>query len=313
MANNLTQLVATTFDNVVKEKGKAANQWSESAFLNHLKKKGGVKEVPGGATLELTLDFEQNSGADFLATDSTTTGTSKTEVIDAATYSFVPLVVPVNWTFTDEALNADASRKIDLVTALVDNAIASHDQAIESAMFASTGGTDGFNTLVDLATEDGTGTVGNIVSGTETWWKSQFKDYDAAATLLADMSTLYNSCAKGSGSKLAPNLIVCGDTEHGVYEGKLVANQRYVNGGTANGGFAALQFKNADVIFSSASTTDSYWFLNTDAIKLYVVKGAYRQRREAVEHINAAMMNMKIFSVLQIATSNRSRIGVLFT
>jgi hypothetical protein len=32
-----------------------------------------------------------------------------------------------------------------------------------------------------------------------------------------------------------------------------------------------------------------------------------------VEHVNAAMMNMKVFSVLQFATRNRSRGGVLFT
>jgi hypothetical protein len=312
MANQFSQLVASTYDGVVNERNKAADQWSESAFLNYLDKKGGIKRTNGGSTLELTLDFQQNAGADFLATDSTTTSTSKTTILDAASYSYIPLVVPVNWTLTDEALNSDPYRKVDLVTHLVDNAIKSHDQAIETAMMAATGGTDGFNTLIDLLTEDGTGTVGGIVAGTETWWKNKFKDYDAAATLLADMRTLYSSCAKGSGGA-EPNVIVGGATEFGVYEGKLIANQRYLDPKTATGGFSALKFANADVVFSPAATNDSYFFINTDFLKLYVVRSAWRSRKDPVEHINAAMTNMKVFSVVQLATSARSRCGVLFT
>jgi hypothetical protein len=98
-----------------------------------------------------------------------------------------------------------------------------------------------------------------------------------------------------------------------VYEGKLVANQRFVDVKTATGGFQALKFRNADVVFSSGSTNDSYFFINTEYTKLYVVKSAWRSRKEPVDHINAAMTNMKVFSVIQFATSARSRGGVLFT
>jgi hypothetical protein len=312
MAIPFTQLVASTYDDVVNERNKSADQWSDSSFLKHLEKLGGVKRISGGATLQLTLDYRSNSGADFLATDTTTTSTTKTEILTAASYSMIPLIVPVNWSFFDEAVNSEKNQKVDLVASIVDNAISSHDQAIESAMFAATGGTDGFNTLVDLYTEDGTGTVGTIVSGTETWWKNKFKDYDAGATLLADMTTLYNDCAKGSSGRV-PNVIVTAAAPHGVYEGKLVANQRYVDANSASGGFKALKFKTADVIFSSGYASDSFFFFNTHDTQLFVVSSAWRKRRSPVEHINAAMMNMKVFSVLQLATRNRSRGGVLFT
>jgi hypothetical protein len=52
---------------------------------------------------------------------------------------------------------------------------------------------------------------------------------------------------------------------------------------------------------------------NTADTKLYVVRGAWRQRRPAIESINSIMINIKTFSVLQLATTNRSRGGVLFT
>lgn len=315
MAIPFTQLVSATYDAVVNERKKAADQWSDSSFLTHLEKIGGVQRIAGGATLQLTLDYQINSAADFLLTDSTGTGTSKTEILTAASYSLIPLVVPVNWTLFDEAVNSASNQKVDLVSAIVDNAIASHDRSIETAMFANTGGTDGFNTIVDLFTEDGTGTVGTIVSGTETWFKNKYKDWgtDTGATLLADYTTLWNDCSKGSGGR-NPNVVVSSATMHGAYEATLTPNQRFVNNsGTASGGFKALQFKTADYIFTSQYTSDSAWMYNTNDTKLYVVQDAWRSRRTPVEHINAAMMNMKVFSVLQFATRNRSRGGVLFT
>lgn len=314
MAVPFTQLVATTYDDVVNERNKAADQWSDSSFLKGLEKLGGVKKIPGGATLQLTLDYRANSGADFLATDVTTTGTSKTEVLTAASYDLVPMVVPVNWSFFDEAVNSEKNQKIDLVSSIVDNALASHDQAFEDAMFAATGGTDGFNTLVDLYTEDGTGTVGTIVAGTETWWKNAFKDWgtDTGATLLADYTTLYNSCAKGSGGR-KPNVVVGSATMHANFEAALVANQRFIGGGKADGSFTELAFKNIPYLFTSEYTSDSAWMFNTNDTKLFVVMSAWRQRRKVQDHVNAAMSNMKIFSVAQLATRNRSRGGVLWT
>jgi len=55
------------------------------------------------------------------------------------------------------------------------------------------------------------------------------------------------------------------------------------------------------------------WMFHTNDTKLFVVKSAWRSRREPIDHINAAMTNMKLFSVVQLATRNRSRGGVLFT
>lgn len=314
MAVPFEQLVAATYDDVVNERNKAADQWSDSSFLKALERLGGVKRIPGGATLQLTLDYKANPAADFLLTDATTTSTSKTEILTAASYDLVPLVVPVNWSFFDEAVNSEKNQKVDLVSALVDNALASHDQAIEDALFATTGGTDGFNTIVDLFTEDGTGTVGTIVAGTETWWKNQFKDWgtDTGATLLADYTTLYNSCAKGSGGK-KPNVIVGSATQHANFEAALTANQRFVSSDSASGGFTDLAFKNIPYIFTSEYTSDSSWMFNTKDTQLFVVMSAWRQRRKVQDHVNAAMSNMKLFSVLQFATRNRSRGGCLFT
>jgi hypothetical protein len=314
MAIPVTQIVAATYDAVVNEKNKAADQWSDASALNHLEKIGGVKRESLGPKITSTLDYRTNQGLDFLATDTTATSTTKTEVLTHAEYTPIPLVVPVNWSFFDEAVNSGKNQKVDLVTSIVDNAITSHDQGIEDALFAATGGTDGFNTLVDIFTEDGTGTVGTIVSGTETWWKSQFKDWgtDTGATLLADYNTLYFACSKGSGGR-QPNVVLTNATMYGLFLGANQANQRFLEATGTTLKYVKLQ--NADMIFSSENTSsvENAYFFNTKDTFLVVSKDAWRKRREAVEFVNAAMMNMKIFTVCQLVTRNRSRGGLLWS
>ena len=315
MAVPFTQLVASTYDAVVNERNKAADQWSDTSALNTLERLGGVKRVTPGATLQMTLDYRANTGADFLATDTTATSTSKTDVLTATAPSWATLVVPTNWSFTDEALN-NGDAKVDLLAAMADNAIATHDYTIEGGMFAATGGTDGFATFIDLFSEDGTGTVQGIVAGTETWWKNQFKDWgtDTGATLLADYNTLYFACSKGSNGR-QPNVIIANSTLYGAYVSALTANQRFTNAKSATSGFDQVMHINAEYIYSSVITTaqDSAFMFNTNDTALFVAKTAWRKRRPAIDFSAAAMVNMKIFSVLQLATRNRSRGGVFFT
>jgi hypothetical protein len=315
MAVPYTQIVASTFDAKVDEKNKSANQWVDTSGLNKLEEIGGVKRVTPGATLTYTLDYRQNSGGDFLATDTTATGTSKTEVLTMAQASWATLVVPTNWSFTDEALNNGEAR-VDLTAALVDNALETHDYMIEAGMFATTGGTDGFNTFVDLFSEDGNGTVHGIVASTETWWKNQFKDWntDTGATLLADYYTLYFSCAKGSSGR-QPNVVIANSTLYGAFLAALTPQQRFMDAKSATSGFQYVKLLNADYIYSSVITSsqDSAWMFNTNDTFLSVAKTAWRKRREAVDFSAAAMVNQKVFSVLQLGTRNRSRGGVLFT
>lgn len=314
MAPPFSQQLASTYDDVVNERGKAADQWSDSSFLKTLEKLGGVKRVPGGATLQLTLDYVANPGVDFMATDVTPTSTTKTDVLTAASYPYVPLVSPINWTLFDEAINSDTNQKVDLISALVDNGLASHDQAVEVGMFALTA-TDGFLSLPLLYTHDGTGTVGTIPANTEIWWKNKFKDYgtDTGATLLGDYTALYNATKKGSLGR-APNVVVGSANSQAIFEAALVAQQRFVDVSNKMSASAeTLAFKNIPYIFTSGYAGKDVFMFHTSDTQLFVVQTAWRKRREAIEHINAAMMNMKIFSVLQLATRNRSRGGVLWT
>ena len=62
----------------------------------------------------------------------------------------------------------------------------------------------------------------------------------------------------------------------------------------------------------TAASEDAFMF-NTQDTQVWVVKGAWRQRRDAIDFTNAAMWNVKTFSVAQLITRNRSRGGRLWS
>lgn len=314
MALSITDIVAASYPAVLAEKRRGANQWAESAVLRQFEKLGFIQRKSLGPTIECPLDYVQNAGGTFLATDITATSLSKTSVIGSASYAVAEVTVPIVWTKKDEATNPTENQKIAYVRSLLDNGIDTHDQLIETGIFAATA-TNGFLSLPVLATEDGTGTVGGIVAGTDTMWKSQFNDYGlgTGGLLEASMTTVFNSCSKGSGSMLQPTLLMTSAAVHGTYEGTLQALQRFVDTDEAKSGFKVLKFKSANMVFSPAYTSDSIWFANPKSLQLVVSKEYFRDRGETNEVDAANAFVTKIYSALQLVTNNRSRLGVSFT
>ena len=306
--SQFSQIVAATYDRVANEKNKAANQWSENALLRFLEAKGALKRVTGGPQLEFTLDTVVNPDAAFLASDVTATSTTKTEVLDAVKYDWALFVAPINWSIADEAKNS-GDKKVELVSSLVDNALESHDDQFEAKMFAASA-TNGFLSLPVLFTEDGTGTIGGIVSGTDTYWKNQFEDYNTDLHLGLHISMA--EAAKGSGGS-TPDLLVTSPTVWATYADGLSAQVQFASAKKLDGAVQALQVAGSDMIFSHKYSSDTVFGINTKTTKLYAIKDFYRQRRSEIELPNAATMTMKVVSMAQIATNNRSRNFCCFT
>jgi len=306
--SQFSQIVAATFDRTSNEKNKADNQWSENPTLRFLEMKGALKRVTGGPQLEFTLDTAVNPDAAFLATDVSATSTTKTEVLDAVKYDWALFVAPINWTIMDEAKNS-GEKKVELVTSLVDNGMESHDDQFEAGVFAASA-TNGFLSFPVLFTELGDGTIGGINSATDTYWANQVEDY--GTDLHLGLNILTAECAKGSGG-MAPDLYITGSTVFATYADSLQANFQYSDAKKVDAGIQTLKFAGQDFIFSHKYTSDSVFLVNTKKTKLYAIKEFYRQRRGEIELPNAATMSMKVVSVAQLASSNRSRNGVCFT
>jgi len=308
MALTISQILAVSYPAVLAEQRKAANQWNESAFMRELERQGAIVRQSLGPTIECPLDYRRNPGTDFLATDMTEVSQAKTEVITAASYTPAELSVPVVWSKGDDAKNPSENQKIALVKQLLENAINSHDDAIEEALFTTT--TDGFLGLRTLVPDSGQGTVGGIDSGTETFWRNPNGDYAAAGTDIESVfTTVWNSAAKGSGAGLAPKFMVSGAEAHALFESTQIANQRYVNTSDLDAGFKVIAFKTSRYVFSQYGGERVY-FLHPRAFKLVVSRQYFRDRGETMEMQGPNAFITKIYSALQTVTNNKSRLGV---
>ena len=142
MALTIGQMAAASFPAVLALKRKAENQWTDNSAMQALEDKGFVMRKPGGPTIEVPADYQANQGAAFqdFALDPLAMGA--TEFLTALSYTPAQLSVPAVWKRADETQNPTENQKIAFVKNLHENAINSHDDKIERAIFATT--TNGF-------------------------------------------------------------------------------------------------------------------------------------------------------------------------
>lgn len=308
MALTISQISAVSYPAVLAEMRKAQNQWAESAFMRELERQGAIERKSLGATIEAPLDYQRNAGTAILATDLQSTSLTKTEVVTAASYDIAEVSVPIVWSKKDEVMNATENQKIALVKQLLENGINSHDDIIEQSLFlTSTNGFLGLPTHVNAT--NGQGTDGGIDSATNTFWRNQLSTYVDDTDIEAAFTAVWNACAKGSGSKLMPTLMVSDGATQALFEGTQQANQRYVDSEELKAGFKILGFKTSRYVFSQYGTTSVY-FVNPKNLTLIASKEYFRDKGDTQEIPNANGFVTKIYSALQTVTNNRSRLGV---
>lgn len=306
MALTISQIVAVSYPAVLAEMRKPANQWAESAFLRELERQGGLIKKSLGATIEAPLDYQRNPNAQFLASDMQATSLSKTEVLTSASYSIAELSAPIVWSKKDEVQNPSENQKIALVKGLLENGIESHDDLIEQYIFQTS--TNGFLGLLTHCPTNGQGSDGGIDATVNAFWRSQQATYVDDTDIEAAFTTVWNACAKGSGAKLVPTLMVSDGPTQALFEGTQQANQRYVDSQELKAGFKILGFKTSRYVFSQYGSA-SVFFLNSKNFQLVGSKEYFRDRGDTQEIPNANGFVTKIYSALQTVTNNRSRIG----
>jgi hypothetical protein len=308
MALTISQIAAVSYPAVLNEMRKAENQWAENAVLHEMEKQGMIKKQSLGSTIDVTLDYRRNPGAEILETDMSEVSLTKTEVLTAASYAIGEFSVPVTWSKKDEAQNPTQSQKVSLVKSLLENGITSHDDLVEEQIFSATA-THGVQCAVTLMSSDGLGTIGGINSTTDTFWRSNTSSYlSDGSDIEAEFTEVYNECAKGSGSALAPTLMFGGSDPHALLESALVPYQRWGDSQTFKAGAKVLIFKTARFVFSHYGST-TVFFVNPKNFQLVFSREFYRDKGETQEIDNANAFTFKIYSAGQLVTSNRSRLG----
>ena len=226
-------------------------------------------------------------------------------------FDIAQLNVPVTWTKGDEVRNSSEAQKIALVASLIENALQSHDDRIETTMFTSSsiGGVE-LNGLNDLVGNAGTETVGGINASDESFWRNQTDTFTDGSDIEAAMTEMFNTCSKGSGAQLQPKVLISGSATHAIYESQLQTMQRFVDTKQADAGFVVLAFKGARYVFSHKGGTSIY-FLNPKNYQLVVHKTSFREKGDTFDVPGQNASYFLLYSALQFVVNNRSRLGVL--
>jgi len=310
MALTIGQIAAVAYPAVLNEQRKPEDQFSENALLSEMQRQGMIKSRAFGETLQLTLDYRRNPGGKFLTTDVDEMSLAKTEVITAAEYAIGELGVPVMWTKKDEVQTPSENQKVAFVDSLLTNAISTHDDLIEEALLAATS-TEGVHSALVLIPENGAGTVGGIDASTETWWANAADTYLAdGSDIEAVLTEVWNTASKGSGSKLSPTLLFSGSDAHALFESTQVPYMRY-DSQDIKAGAKSLMFKTAKYIFSHFGD-DHVFMVNPKTFSLYASKQYFRDKGEQREMEKINGFSFKLYSALQLATSNKSRLAVAY-
>lgn len=309
MAYTIGQILAVSYNAVVAEQRKAANQWVESAAMREMERQGMIVRKSLGPQIEFPIDYRRNPGGGFLTTDLQPLSTQKTEVISAAVYDIAEIGIPIVWSNKDEVMTPDVeTQKIPFVANLVTNGLNTHDDLIEEAIFLTS--TSGFLGMGTHCPTSGQGSDGGIDSAVETVWRCKSNTYTDDTDIEAGMTTTWNQCAKGSGSSLSPTLIMSDAATQGIFESSQQGQQRYVDSKELEAGFKILGFKTARYVFSQFGTT-SLFFSNPKSLQIIASKQYFRHLGDTESIPNAFGHMKKIYSALQMGTGNRSRLGVL--
>lgn len=275
MANpntNFDEIITTTLRRRSK---KLADNFSENtALLARLKARGKRRPFSGGRTIveEIAFDgpgnFQWYSGYDSL-------DTAQDTMLTAAEFDVKQAAVAITMSGLEMLKNAGDEQLIDLMAARIEQAERELMNNLSVGVYSDGTGSSSkqIGGLQLLVSDDGTGTVGNIVAGTYTWWKNQFYDFSTSgvtagpSTIQSAMNELFLECSRGRDK---PDLIVADNTYYNYYWQSLQAIQRVTRTDRVGAGFESLDFMGADVVFDGGLGGDApashMYMLNTNYI-----------------------------------------------
>lgn len=243
------------------------NAYNANIILRVLNQKAKKLINGGGSIVEPLIEAVQDNGGFYLGDDvlSNTQNNTLTQV----EYRWQNVYEPIQLTRDEERSNSgDEHKIIDLVgtkTILSEKAISKRlEQAISTPVSAA-------NNLIDLETLVGTGTLGSIAGGTDTFWQSTVTASGSfAGQGLTDMTTGFYAVAS-SAVEDTPTDIITTKTNFQRYEQTRLPLERISNGDlTFNAGARNLTFKGVPVYYGNFIGSGLLFQLNMNYINLAV-------------------------------------------
>ena len=313
---NFDTLTATTLKNY--RKTLEDNIFSANPLFYWLKEKNRMKvDDSGGEKIICPLLYGMNNTAKSY------NGYDVIDVIpqdglSAAQYEWRQYAVGISISGREEFQNSGEGRLISLLEAKIKQAELSLIDLFAADLFKTTQGSTAVDSLYLTVSDDGTGTIGNIVSDTYTWWKNYYTS--GASTSVAweniipkTFDVLLNT-AKGNDRVdigIMPSAVFLG------LEAALVKTINFVpqlkNTKAADVGYDNYRIKGCTIMYDENCTAAQAYFLNTRYIELVTGAGKDFVNTPWIKPDNGDYKTSMILWYGNLVCSNRARQGKLVT
>lgn len=294
------------------------NIFEDYWLLNRLKEGEGFKSIGGGDVITASLEYTTN-GTVTSYSDLETISTTRQDVFDRAEFSWKEYAGTVVQSELESAINQGEAKKFDLLNAKLKNLRSSFDSVLNADLFSDGTGNGGkqMGGLQHIvASSPSTGTVGGINRATFSFWRNQqtsgAKTTSAFDNLRATMRSIYNLCSNGVAGQ-HPKFGVTTRTVFEGYEGLLLANERFTDKSSGDGGFKneILKFKGMMLSYDNDCPSGVMYFLNPKFLKLAYAKGHWYKAHESVEPANQTAKVFKVHTIGNLITTNARMLGAL--
>jgi len=306
-----TALLTMTLEKFLS-KSPADTLFEDLALYDWLNSKKAIKRrVDGGIKMLEPLMYGANStfmsysGYDLL-------DVSPQEGFTNAEFTLKMYNISVSISGQEELLNSGEAQMLDLLEAKWDQARMSFRDGLNQDFFLDGSGNNSKEVTGLALMIDSTGTYGNIVRSSNSWWAAQ--ETAVAGPLTIDgssgMRRIYNDCSLGKGT-MAPDGILTTQAVFEGYEGLMAPYLRYTTGSEANASFEHdnLKYRKATMFWDHDCQSGVMYFLQSKVMKL-------RMRRDmqvvpfVVPHNQDAKIG-HVRSMLELTCNNCRHLGKL--
>jgi hypothetical protein len=292
-----------------------------NALYRRIAAKGKTRLEDGGLSIVQPLDYAENATYQrYSGYDALNIGAS--DVLTAAEFPWRQVSVAVTASGLEIRSNSGENRIINLVKAKVKNAQRTFANGLSLDLYSDGSATNQIGGIQLLVADTGQGSVGGISAVDHTFWRNAVQS--AAAPLLGSAITvsattielffaqLYNQLTRGTDQT---DLIVASLDYFSFYEQSQTSLKRYTTDDSekAKGGFVSLKYKNADVVFDTATSglpNAHAYFLNTDYIDMVVHQDANMEIMPELKSVNQDAIVIPILFQGNMTISNRALQGV---
>jgi len=283
-----------------------------------LKEKGRMRvDNSGGSQIIIPLMYGMNTTASSYSGYDLITITPQ-DGMSAAEFDWKKYAVSISISGEEEFKNSGEAALINLLKQKIKQAELTLVDTFAADLFQTSAGANDIGSLYDYISDDGTGTVGNIVAGTHTWWKNYFKSGASAAVAYENIIPIaYDILLNAAKGNDVPDLAIAPSAVYLALEDQLTTTMNFlpgmVNQKAADIGFQNIKIKGTTVMYDENCTAAQMYFLNTRYIELVTGAGKNFVMSPWIKPHDGDYKTAMIMWYGNLVVSNRARQGKMVT